>query len=117
MILAVSVSILLLIIASVADGFVEGYEFDGRMFFEKKFGADPTGFWGSKSWENKDTWWYKISGGTCDFYHVADDIRKHFYIAPIGIFFFVAYGVNIETIGLLVAAYVFTVLAKRFAME
>ena len=36
--------------ASVVDGVVEGYEFDGRLSFERKWGVDAFGFWGSKSW-------------------------------------------------------------------
>jgi len=79
----------LIVIASVADGMVEGYEFDGRTSFERKFGASPTKFWGSRSWENayidRDvskgfkpgfTKWF----GSVDFYHVADDVRHIGYI-------------------------------------
>ena len=117
MIISTLISMLLLIIASVADGVVEGWEFDGRIFFEKKYGKSPTGFWGSQSWKNKNTWWYKITGGVWDFYHLADDVRKHFYIAPAMIFFFIAYGVNLNTIGLVLISYIITILAKRFAMD
>lgn len=45
------------------------------------------------------------------------DIKKHFYIAPAMIFFFIAYGVNINTIGLVLFSYITTILAKRFAMD
>jgi len=65
--------------AGFVDGVVEGYEFDGRTSFERKFGADPNGFWGSQSWRNKDNW-YARNFGVWDFYHVADDYRKLGYI-------------------------------------
>jgi len=66
--------------AGFVDGMVEGYEFDGRTSFERKFGADPNGFWGSQSWRNKDNW-YAQNFGVWDFYHVADDYRKIGYIS------------------------------------
>ena len=66
--------------AGFIDGMVEGYEFDGRTSFERKFGADPNGFWGSQSWRNKDNWYAK-QFGVFDFYHVADDFRKLGYIS------------------------------------
>lgn len=60
---------------SVVDGMVEGYEFDGRMSFERKWGVSRYGFWGSMSWSGK-----KVLGQTWDFYHVGDDLRKVGYI-------------------------------------
>lgn len=72
------------------DGLVEGYEFDGRTSFERKFGADPNGFWGSESWRNvyKDgnpdngyKSWMHAQIGAFDFYHVGDKLRKGLYIS------------------------------------
>jgi hypothetical protein len=64
------------------DGFVEGYEFDGRTYFERKFGVSPTSRFGSRSWERRYThpnvWNQNM--GVFDFYHIADDGRKVFYI-------------------------------------
>lgn len=73
------VSFLLTCIASVADGVVEGWEFDSRKSFERKFNANPNGFWGSLSHRNKGTYWYKITHAVWDFYHLADDLRSYFY--------------------------------------
>lgn len=71
------------------DGVLEGYQFDGRKSFERKWGADPYGFWGSQSWrmiyrdgdpangpKSKMGEWL----GAKDFYHVADDTRKLSYL-------------------------------------
>jgi len=76
-------------VAGFADGALEGYQFDGRKSFERKWNADPNGFWGSQSWrmiynegnpelgvKSKLHKWV----GAMDFYHVADDIRKVGYI-------------------------------------
>lgn len=80
----------LLIVAGFADGAVEGYEFDGRKSFERKWGKDPHGFWGSQSWRmiyndgdpnqgKKSAFSYWL--GARDFYHTADDLRKYGYIS------------------------------------
>lgn len=72
------------------DGMVEGYEFDGRLSWERKRGVDPYSYGGHLSWtkiyKNNDpsqgekskfrTWW-----GANDFYHHADDARKIGYIS------------------------------------
>jgi len=63
------------IIGALADGIVEGYEFDGRSSFERKWGVDRYGFWGSRSWQGR-----KFMGQTWDAYHMFDDIRKVGYI-------------------------------------
>jgi ABC-type maltose transport system permease subunit len=71
------------------DGAVEGYEFDGRTSFERKFGASKEGFWGSQSWRRAYTDGDPEKGfksgfdkwsGAFDFYHTADDVRKIGYI-------------------------------------
>ncbi len=78
-----------LILASIADGIVEGYEFDGRKSFERKFGVDPISYAGSQSWllayKNHDVNQgfkskYREWAGSPDLYHHLDDIRKFGYI-------------------------------------
>ena len=75
--------IIIIVLASFIDGAVEGFEFDGRSFFEKHFGSDPFGFWGSMSWKRAETNpnLYNKLFGVFDFYHVCDDLRKYGYIA------------------------------------
>lgn len=77
------------VIGGFADGVVEGYEFDGRTSFERKWGADPEGFWGSQSWRlaykngDPDQGYKNLFTqvyGSPDFYHLADDVRKYSYI-------------------------------------
>jgi len=79
-----------LTIPALADGLVEGYEFDGRKSWERKLGVDPYSYGGSLSWTeiyiNNDpsqgekskfrTWL-----GANDFYHHMDDTRKIGYIS------------------------------------
>jgi len=50
----------------------ERYEFQGRRFFEVKFGADPYGFWGSRSFEIVRERSFKY-----DFYHFANTGGKY----------------------------------------
>ena len=77
-------------VAGAADGMVEGYEFDRRKSFERKYGASKTGYFGSQSWKRS----YKGNNpdngfksdfvrivGAQDFYHHADDLRKVGYLS------------------------------------
>jgi len=57
------------------DGIVEGWGFDGRHSFERKFNADPNGYFGSNSHEYVREQWFKK-----DFYHNAEDLRVGAYI-------------------------------------
>lgn len=75
--------------AGFVDGSLEGYGFDGRHSFERKWDADPYGFWGSKShlksFVDNDPSKGRKSGfttwtGVWDFYHAADKSRKVGYI-------------------------------------
>jgi len=77
-------------VAGAADGAVNGYEFDGRKSFERKFNVSKTGYFGSESWKsvynNGDPEQGFKSGfhrkmGAFDFYHHADDLRKIGYIS------------------------------------
>lgn len=82
-------TIFILITAGLIDGILEGYGFDSRKSFERKFGVSPISYAGSQSWKlaykNNDVeqgfkspfveWM-----GAWDFYHHADDARKLFYI-------------------------------------
>jgi hypothetical protein len=83
------VGLFLLALGSAFDGTVEGYGFDGRLSFERKYGVDPYGFFGSQSWRMvyvdnepgqgfKSPFWKWL--GAFDFYHMADDGRKYGYI-------------------------------------
>lgn len=67
--------------AGFVDGMVEGYEFDGRKSFERKWGVDSYGFFGSQSWDSEWTAWERAKMSQTDFYHVADDVRKWGYQA------------------------------------
>lgn len=77
------------VLAGLIDGVLEGYSFDGRKSFERKYGVSEDSFFGSKSWKSiyidgDPQKGYK-SGllawfGAFDFYHVADDLRKFTYL-------------------------------------
>ena len=78
-----------LIVASAADGMLEGYQFDGRRSFERKYGADPLSWGGSQSWRRAYVNGDPLQGhssayakhlGAWDFYHLADDVRKFGYV-------------------------------------
>ena len=77
-------------VAGAADGAVNGYEFDGRKSFERKFNVSKTGYFGSQSWKraykgnNPDNGFksdFVRIVGAQDFYHHADDLRKIGYIS------------------------------------
>lgn len=74
--------LIVVFLAGAIDGIVEGFEFDGRKSFERKYNVDEFGFWGSKSWTRRTTdpniWnrWF----GVFDFYHIGDDLRAMFYL-------------------------------------
>lgn len=77
-------------VGGIADGLCEGYEFDQRRSFERKYNAKKTGYFGSQSWKraykgnNPDNGFksdfVRIMGAQ-DFYHHADDLRKIGYIS------------------------------------
>ncbi len=79
MIFLIIAAFLLATTAAAADGMLEGYLFDGRESFERKYGVDKFSFWGSKSYARPKTGLEKVVG-MLDFYHVADDLRKYGYI-------------------------------------
>ena len=77
-------------VGGLADGMVEGYEFDGRTSFERKWGKSARGYWGSESWRVVYKGGEPANGfkspahnafGAWDFYHNADDLRKLGYIS------------------------------------
>ena len=77
-------------VAGAADGAVNGYEFDGRKSFERKFNVSKTGYFGSQSWKraykgnNPDNGFksdFVRIVGAQDFYHHADDLRKIGYLS------------------------------------
>lgn len=83
------VGFLLMTLGGFFDGAVEGFDFDGRVFFEKHFDAYKYGFFGSQSWrmvyvDGNPELGFKSAlhkwAGALDFYHVADDLRKSLYI-------------------------------------
>ena len=67
--------------AGFVDGAVEGYEFDSRLSFNRKWGVDKYSFFGSHSWDSNWNSWEKFRGSQFDFYHLADDTRKVGYVA------------------------------------
>lgn len=112
------VGYILLAIASIADGMVEGYEFDNRKSFERKFAVTPRSFWGSLSWMNKDSLYARLFG-VFDFYHVADDLRKWGYMAGAGL---IGYYLSAEwngwhSVALLIHAPLMTIIAKQMSMR
>lgn len=79
-----------LAVAGAADGMVEGYEFDQRKSFERKYNVSKTGYFGSQSWKraykgnNPDNGFksgFVQTFGAQDFYHHSDDLRKLGYIS------------------------------------
>ena len=82
------IATLILIIASLLDGAVEGFDFDGRKYFENWYNVDPFDYWGSKSWMRSETNpnIYNKLNGVFDFYHNADDIRKYGYLSSAFLF-------------------------------
>ena len=72
-----------LAVAGFADGAVEGFEFDGRRSFERKYNVSETGYFGTRSWERayQTRNLYTRYFGAWDFYHHADDVRKVGYIS------------------------------------
>ena len=79
-----------LAVAGVADGMVEGYEFDQRKSFERKYNVKKTGYFGSQSWKSAYKGGNVDNGfksdfvrvmGAQDFYHHADDLRKIGYVS------------------------------------
>ena len=80
----------MLAVAGAADGMVEGYEFDQRKSFERKYNVSKTGYFGSQSWKsaykgnNPDNGFksgFVRTFGAQDFYHHADDLRKLGYMS------------------------------------
>jgi hypothetical protein len=73
----------------LVDGVLEGYGFDGRRSFERKFGVDKYGYFGSRSWakaypdKNPQNPIKPASRvfGAWDFYHHADKMRKVSYLS------------------------------------
>lgn len=79
-----------LFIAGAADGAKEGFTFDNRKSFERKYGVNPYGYFGSESWRMVYRNGDPVNGfkspahswaGAQDFYHHADDLKKYGYIA------------------------------------
>lgn len=77
-------------VAGAADGLVEGYEFDNRKSFERKYNVSKTGYFGSKSYlsaykdgniDNGFKSGFVRTMGAQDFYHHADDLRKVGYLS------------------------------------
>jgi len=76
-------------ISGFIDGVLEGYGFDGRTSFERKWGIDKASYFGSESWrmvynggdpeQGFKSIFHKLLGAF-DFYHHADDVRKAGYI-------------------------------------
>jgi hypothetical protein len=107
--------IITLFFAGLIDGILEGYGFDGRKSFERKYKVNPLGFWGSKSHLKAytDPNIYNKLLGVFDFYHVADDLRKGGYILSC---ILLGYYLDINLILLIIGAYVISAVPKIFGM-
>lgn len=66
--------------AGLIDGIVEGYEFDSRLSFERKWNVDPYSYFGSRSWDSEWNGYERFKRSQVDFYHTADDARKLGYV-------------------------------------
>ena len=66
--------------AGLVDGMLEGYGFDSRLSFERKWGVDPHSYFGSKSWDSDWNAFERFKSSQVDFYHTADDVRKIGYV-------------------------------------
>lgn len=113
-------SFILAIIAAAVDGIVEGFEFDGRKSFERKYGVGVRSFWGSQSWRNLDTKWEHWTG-VFDFYHVADDLRSYGYRVSGVLMGYscadcIAQGNWWHFVGWLTVYFALGILAKRYGM-
>lgn len=115
MILSIAVLVVVLILAGSIDGMVEGFEFDSRMSFERKYKVDELSFWGSKSHKritlNPNL--YNKLLGVFDFYHVADDLRKTFYLIS-GILMCC---IEWDIIPVFLLSFIISGLAKKYAMK
>lgn len=78
------------VIGGAADGIFQGYGFENRTSFERKYGVDPYGFWGSQSWRNVYKGGEPANGfkspihrwmGAVDAYHMFDDMHKWCYMS------------------------------------
>jgi len=111
------IGLIIIVLASAIGGILEGWGFDGRKAFEKKWGVDPLSYFGSKSWKtayknNDKTQGYKNLYtrlfGAWDFYHHADKARKYGYI------------LGTLLIGLswyLLAAILLSMVSKKYSMK
>ena len=81
-------------VGGFTNGMLQGYEFDGRRSFERKWGKSPTGFWGSLSWAQRYVDGDPANGvknlryqhlPVLDFYHVTQ-ITHHHALVTGGIF-------------------------------
>lgn len=112
-------TILILLLSGAIDGMVEGFEFDMRKSFERKFGVDPFGFFGSQSWKNRTLRpnIYNRLLGVFDFYHIADDLRKLLYLIAGGLIFKVAIENKWPIVITFILAYFFSGIAKKIGMN
>lgn len=76
----------LVALGGAANGMLQGYEFDGRASFERKWGKSQTGFWGSLSWTKRYRDGNPAYGlahpayvvlPVADFYHVTQVVHHH----------------------------------------
>jgi hypothetical protein len=81
-----AVGLALVAIGGITNGMLQGYEFDGRMSFERKYNVDPRGYWGSQSWARRYRDFNPAHGlahpaykhlPVFDFYHTAQIIHHH----------------------------------------
>lgn len=72
------INFIIFALASFIHGIIEGYGFDSRKSFERKWGIKSDSFFGSLSHTNKTFLSSYI--GVIDFYHVADDLRKYLFV-------------------------------------
>ena len=111
-------AIITLLLSGLIDGILEGWSFDGRKSFERKYNVDNNGFWGSDRHERAQTDpnLYNKLWGTFDFYHMADKARKGGYLLS-GFLILENSTFEIHTLLLFIGAYTVSAATKIIGME
>ena len=111
-------AIIILLLSGLIDGILEGWSFDGRKSFERKYKVKPLSFFGSLSHMRAqiDPNLYNKLWGVFDFYHMADKARKGGYLLS-GFLILENSTFEIHTLLLFIGAYTVSAATKIIGME